>query len=161
MKYPSNKLFIALFCIVLISLMSCGKLAQTCKSKNLSATVSGSSFESCVITFVPGYPAVGKCWIQAGKGNDQIHLFIPQDTGTYVLGGGLGNAATYGEGIGTNSGISYSTDATNTGSVTITKYDLAGKKISGYFTFDCQQTVPTGGTATKSVSSGVFTDVKW
>lgn len=47
------------------------------------------------------------------------------------------------------------------GSITITKLDLAAKKVSGTFTFSAQAVPGTGATGTKTITSGVFNELSF
>ena len=154
--------FSILFTLIItsiFSLSSCDKeKTSNCKDKNLTCSVSGSSFQSCVITVAP---ASTYTWIQAQQedGKGSIHLYLPKDTGTYALGGVSGYSGQYWEGSILKI-TSYTTDTSHTGTVSISKYDAANKVMSGAFNFDAKQLQPAG-TGTKSVTSGSFTYVKW
>ena len=132
--------------------------STTCKNKNLKATADGNAFESCVITVVP-YATFN--WIQAGKDNDQIHLYIPRKTGTFALGDTSAYSAVFNKDFGKSSGKSLGTDSLHSGTVTITSCDVANKTISGTFSFSAIQKSPAGGTATANITNGTFADIKW
>ncbi|MFM9944855.1 MAG: DUF6252 family protein [Bacteroidia bacterium] len=144
----------------ILSLINCKKESSnaSCPNKNLTCTVDGNPFQSCVITVV-NYPTYA--WVQA-QGDDNkssIHLYIPLKTGTFDLGGTSAFSAQYWQGP-VLSNVSYLTDTIHKGTVTLTKYDATNKLMSGTFSFDAHQYMPKG-TAQKNVTAGVFTDVNW
>lgn len=53
----------------------------------------------------------------------------------------------------------YHTDGSHHGTITYSKYDLAGKKVSGTFAVTAVQRYPIGATGTVTISNGSFTDV--
>jgi hypothetical protein len=65
------------------------------------------------------------------------------------------NIGNYQTEWGTSNAKSYLTNASNTGTCTITKYDATAKKMSGTFSFKA-----INGGVVKEVTSGSFTDVK-
>lgn len=84
---------------------------------------------------------------------DRITLFLANvsGNGTYPLSGG--SQAVY-TAISTAGLINYMTDATRTGTATVTKYDLKNGLVSGTFAFTA-----AAGSATVTVTDGQFTDV--
>ena len=58
----------------------------------------------------------------------------------------------------------YSTDSVNsgyTGTLVVTKFDYANKKISGTFSFNANEYAPMDSTGSVSITEGKFTDVTW
>lgn len=86
---------------------------------------------------------------------DRITLFLGSVSGPGTYSLTSANQAIYT--TNTTSGlVNYATDATRTGTVTITKYDLISGLVSGTFTFTFSA---VGGSAVVTVSDGQFTDV--
>ncbi len=84
---------------------------------------------------------------------DRITLFLGSVSGPGTYSLTSANQAIYTTNT-TSDLVNYATDATRTGTVTITKYDLIGGLVSGTFTFSA-----VGGSAVVTVSDGQFTDV--
>jgi Family of unknown function (DUF6252) len=84
---------------------------------------------------------------------DRITIFLNSVTGigTYLIT--AGNQAVY-TATATGTLVHYATDATRTGTVKITKYDLTNGLVSGTFTFSA-----VAGSTVVSVTDGQFTDV--
>lgn len=138
---------------------------SACPDKQVTATIDGS-FQSCTVvasnnTYYTQIHAMSDATVSANF--KQIIIQFWGDTvGTYALG----DASTTGVGTGTYAigaptPDQYQTDATHSGTITITKADKTAKLISGTFSFTGVKKYPTPTSDTKSVTSGSFTDVKW
>lgn len=134
----------------------------TCKDKQLNANVDGKEFDSCVLTVVS---TNSSCQINTNNGRSgfskkymDISLSFPPATGTYTLGDINANGASASVQIGVAGSVYLTDSIVNTGTITITKYDMSAKRVSGTFSFTGLES-PSGG-GTKTVSSGEFTDVK-
>lgn len=83
-------------------------------------------------------------------------------TGTYTLGDqsaqGLGSYVFF-DAADSLLTRTYGTTASQTGSITISKFDSVGMKVSGSFKFTGQQLRPAGTTNTMTVLDGSFTDL--
>ncbi len=94
----------------------------------------------------------------------QILLYLKTSTiGTYILNSsegpqGNGNTGTYTEGVAPFGLTVFSTDASNIGSVTISKFDMINKVVSGTFYFDATQISPLTGGGIK-ISNGSFNNI--
>ena len=94
----------------------------------------------------------------------QILLYIKTSSiGTYLLNSsdgpqGDGNTGTYTEGVAPIGLTVFTTDASNLGSITITKYDMINRVVSGVFYFDATQISPLTGGGIK-ISNGSFNNI--
>jgi hypothetical protein len=85
-------------------------------------------------------------------------------TGTVTLNGAsttAGNTGMYGSGPSTSNLTQYWTDASNTGTMTITTFDATNKVMSGTFSFTAVQFYPNPAPGTVTVTSGTFSNLKW
>lgn len=120
---------------------------QTATTKNYYAVRGGINPNELTIIGFGAFASVSN----AAK-TDRITLFLTSvaGPGTYPLLAGSQAIYTATTGALTN----YATDATRTGTVTVTKYDLTNGLVSGTFAFTA-----VSGSATVSVTDGQFTDV--
>ncbi len=174
---------LALLVVAVLSLQNCKKeetpattttTTTTTATNNMKATVDGESFQGTTgaINTVSGtynFLTIYAFNYQNSSTSFKemfVYLYGVTKTGTYPLGTPTYSGTTvtgwggYYEGTSAANYTVYMTDSTNTGTVTITKYDAASKTISGTYSFTAKQTTPAG-TATKKITNASFTDVKW
>lgn len=177
------------FCALalLISLSACKKdNSETCGSGLLCAHVdgvsytakpynsrtsifSGTSYNGSFAQLVPNSTSTGGYYMNLSGNNgdantdatweiDMRITQLPVAGSTYTTQAG---AASFDYYAGTASAqLHYTTDASHTGTVTITKIDTAANLVSGTFSFEAN--TPSGQTqtpTTHSITSGSFTDL--
>ena len=170
----SRYIGIALIAIALLGLASCKKSTTSTSNNNTattnaSATVDGYSFKGTfgVVVAAPYYTEIFGVDVNNGTSAfKELLIYVPGTPAvqTYTLGVNNGTTNGWGWYFAGTSAASYTgyyTDSTNTGTLTISKYDVANKLISGSFSFKAKQYYPATGTGTVNVTSGAFTDVKW
>jgi hypothetical protein len=146
----------------------CNTSATTGTTGGMTTHVNGTYWASTQLpgitggTFAVREPSQNRLTITGGKvelsGHTETIVLVLLQLGvrTDTLGL-LGNTATYNR--GTTASDNYVTLAGNSGTVTITKYDEANKRVSGTFQFKASQA--SNPLNTISMTSGTFTDVKW
>ena len=156
---------------VLIIILFCGmysfnksSLLNNPSFGSVTATVNGVSYKAnAVAAMSKSKGRISITAVQTSPAQEMMFAFKGTATGTYPLNATattLGNAALFYDGaMGGKSTVSYWTDKNHTGTITISKLDIAGKLMSGSFSFTAVQAEPLNSTATVSVTSGVFTDL--
>ncbi|HKC69282.1 MAG TPA: hypothetical protein VKG26_13685 [Bacteroidia bacterium] len=92
--------------------------------------------------------------------NIEVTLNMPKSVGTYTLN--LGLSADYVYTDNNNNFQNYQTDATHTGTVSVTQCDTINRKVSGKFSFNgFHSTIGSAGTPTVSITNGSFTNVSF
>jgi len=129
--------------IVAMTATSCKKDDTTTSDENVvSAKIDGVNFTADTIFAIV---AGGSMSITSAKGAEKIILYIPATatTGSHPI-----NFSTYNIMYFDNTGAIYNSQG---GTITISRYDAAGKSIEGSFT----QTMYNGA-ANKTLTEGVF-----
>jgi len=92
--------------------------------------------------------------------NIEVTLNMPKSVGTYTLN--LGLSADYVYTDNNNNFQNYQTDATHTGTVSVTQCDTINRKVSGKFSFNgFNSTIGSAGTPTVNITNGSFTNVSF
>ena len=154
-KLPAGLLAVCL----LLGISSCVD-NNKCSDTNLTAQINVSPFTSCTITA----SAVGnRIQINAQENEPRayrsIQLILPNAVGHYTIGQ-QGVDDTYAStSLAGAQPVEYVSDSLRTGTLDITTFDATNHKASGTFSFAAYD--HTGVNGTKTVTNGVFTDVKW
>ena len=92
--------------------------------------------------------------------NIEVTLNMPKSVGTYTLN--LGLSADYVYTDNNNNFQNYQTDATHTGTVSVTQCDTINRKVSGKLSFNgFNSTIGSAGTPTVNITNGSFTNVSF
>ncbi|MBI2968805.1 MAG: hypothetical protein HYY40_13475 [Bacteroidetes bacterium] len=169
-----KNIYLPVLAITLFAFTSCKKKDDTnndaCGNKNFTASVSnGKSFESCnvISSMSTPYLQIHAQDNNGGTGDfQQIILQIPAQAfaaGTYTIATMdlQSTTCTGSYSLGSANNVQYTSDASATGTLTVSAYDGTAKKISGTFSFTGKKSYPTAGTETITVTSGSFTDITW
>jgi hypothetical protein len=91
-----------------------------------------------------------------------VTIYSVNGTGTYTLGNqsaqGLGSYVRF-DAVDTTQTRTYGTTSNQNGTITISRFDTVGMRVSGSFKFTAQQLRPEGTTNTMTVLDGSFTDL--
>ncbi len=169
MKTRSRFFFIALSMLLFsVVVQSCKKTPAPTTSTPPTASVPSFSFIALGITTtgvqytVTNTMPSGPLQITASNAANNSNYQTVQITlnnavtspGTFTLSPSLSNTGLYTSGSNT---IKYSTNATNVGTITITKVDMVNNLMSASYNFVAQQYSPTIGNS--GTISGSFTNV--
>jgi hypothetical protein len=143
--------------MLLLSFASCTKKSTTTPANttpSFSATVSGTA-----LTFTGSATPGSNYFTITGIGtNYTIKMYIPSpaSTGTFTLAsisnGGYASVAT-------GAGSLWETDASHTGSITITTYNTSSNIVSGTFSFTAAPL--SGSSSNVTVTSGSFANISF
>ena len=127
----------------------------TQQNNQVTAKVDGASFQSKEVAAVSH---AGNLLITAAdiQGNT-VTVSAPAEVGTFSTASGDATSGFY---TSSNGSVWLSTFGDGAATVTISKYDVSAKKISGSFSFTA---LASGGTATgtKTITNGNFADVSF
>src|SRR5579872_5019284 len=156
MKMYLGKAFKPTVVIILLLLggLSCKKSdTMTPANASMSATVNGNS-----VSFTVTVTSSNGLTIIQGTGSNYtltIVLNLGNGPGVFTLGA---QATNYYATVSNNLGYSYSTDAANTGQITLSR--ASGSNLySGTFYFNANETSPTSGGGNISVTNGSCSNI--
>ncbi len=134
---------------IMLSGWSCAK-SETATNATMSATVNGSN-----ITFTTSVSLSNGYTVVQGNGNSYSITIVLKtvSSGIYTLGL---QASGYYATVSDNFGNSYSTDAANTGQITLSK---SGANYNGTFYFTANETSPSAGGGNVNVTNGSCTNI--
>jgi hypothetical protein len=150
-KTLSTTLIIA---VMLLGGVSCKKSdTMTPANASMSATVNGSSV-SFTVTVTRSN---GLTIIQGTSSNYTLTIVLNlSGPGVFTL---AAQATNYYATVSNNLGYSYSTDAANTGQITLSRASGSSNLYSGTFYFNANETSPTSGGGNISVTSGSCSNI--
>ena len=153
--------------VLAITFASCTKKTTSPSSSTTTTTTNPATFSATIngtpmtftgtATYSAAFPLI------TFKGTSGSHvlqiadLTLTQGTAT-TLGdyNSFQSYATYTDGTTT-----WGTDASHTGTITLTTYNATGKTATGTFSFVANEVSPTAGASTLNVTSGAFANVTW
>ena len=156
----------SVLCAILLTQACVKSSTSPTNQPKMTAKVNGNSFSAdCSANYSNGRLMLVSITIGSPVKEFNIYLGVTA-AGTIALNTntgaiGTGNTGVYAEGPSASSLTDYATDSTHTGTMVITKFDVAAKKVSGTFSFNAIQISPNTGTGTVSITDGAFTDVTW
>jgi hypothetical protein len=153
-KHLSKVLNIIVVAVMLVGGLSCKKKdTVTPANATMSATVNGNSVSFTVsitssngLTIIQGTSSKYTLTIVLNLTGPGVYTLAAQSTNNYAT-------------ISDNLGYSYSTDAANTGQITLSRVSGSSSLYSGTFYFNANETSPTAGGGNISVTSGTCSNI--
>jgi hypothetical protein len=155
-----NNIFASILALCLVLTVQSCKDKHTCPQPNLTAQINVSPFNSCTITT---HMVGNRLQIEAKEDEERayrsIMLLLPNRTGQFTIGE-QGVDDTYAStSLAGLQPVDYYSDSIRSGTLLISKFDTLNHLTSGTFSFAAYD--QTGINGIKTVTEGVFTDVKW
>lgn len=148
-RFTKKLLYSLIVVITMLSGTSCSK-TETGTNATMSATVNGNSVTfSTTVSLSNGYTVV------TGNGSSYSITIVLKSVGSGIYPLGAQSGGYYAT-VTDNFGNSYSTDAANTGQITLSK---SGANYNGTFYFTANETSPTPGGGNVNVTNGSCSNI--